>query len=214
MTFYSGEPEQCLRFGDIVTGFICATPTLNKPPYITSGQLDNSCQIEVTSNAYYAIATPCCSIDESVISLCPLQPIKASFLKNEYFSDDLTRINSPIPPDKGISKNDWEKLSDEVRAARISLGPTMPLLEIFIYPSHEQLKLYELKVREQPRSINDYMIDFRNIFKVKCNSIKRDSTTLSHLKILQLDLTARAELRDKMSIYFGRVPEEDKLQTV
>jgi hypothetical protein len=58
-------------------------------------------------------------------------------------------------------------------------------------------------------------IDFRNIFTIHCGLIKRaeqmgaNEVAVIDSKCLQLSDASRAELRDKVAYYFGRVPDED-----
>ena len=51
------------------------------------------------------------------------------------------------------------------------------------------------------------MINFKNIYKLSYEQSKH----LKKLKILQLSVQVRSELRGKIAHYFARIPEEDKI---
>ena len=53
------------------------------------------------------------------------------------------------------------------------------------------------------------MIDFRNTYKINCDKIKAPDNVPHETKILQLSITVRNELRDKLISYYGRIPAED-----
>ena len=55
-----------------------------------------------------------------------------------------------------------------------------------------------------------YMIDFKTICRIECDQIDRDKPAPAGTKILQLKAYVRQEMRDKLSFYFGRTPEEDQ----
>ena len=53
------------------------------------------------------------------------------------------------------------------------------------------------------------MIDFRQTSRVASQTIKRGATFPAGLKHLELSVRSRASLRDKISFYFSRVPDQD-----
>jgi hypothetical protein len=53
------------------------------------------------------------------------------------------------------------------------------------------------------------MIDFRRICRIECNEIVTPEQAPLKTKVLQISIETRRELRDKLTWYFGRVPEED-----
>jgi hypothetical protein len=75
----------------------------------------------------------------------------------------------------------------------------------FIYQYHDLLPEYELSYKSQnPISLNTYMIDFRIVYKVEYNK------NYEGTKLLQLSISSRNDLRNKMANFFSRIPEEDK----
>jgi hypothetical protein len=56
------------------------------------------------------------------------------------------------------------------------------------------------------------MIDFKNSYKINCNKIKSPKDAPLNKKILQLSITSRSELREKIAYYYGRIPEEDLIE--
>jgi hypothetical protein len=55
-----------------------------------------------------------------------------------------------------------------------------------------------------------WMIDFKSIVRVECNAIERGKPPPTGMKFLQLSIRAREGLRQKLALYFARVPEEDQ----
>ena len=93
--FYADRPGDALRFGDIITGFTNCTPVVDQPQAA-------SFRIDVAKEPFFAGLSPCCSIDERVVSLVPLQRVRPSFFTNPYFAEDLTRINLRILRSKAM----------------------------------------------------------------------------------------------------------------
>ena len=96
--FYQEIIDPGFRFGDVIKGFISATPNVSNPP-INSDNTNYSIEI---SSPYCAIVSPCCSIKDKVISLSPLLHVNKRIFENPYFREDLTRINRIVPPEKSI----------------------------------------------------------------------------------------------------------------
>jgi len=116
--FYQEPCESVLRFGDVLQGFVCCTPTLNDAPSTDSFKID------VTTKSFVIVLSPCCSISDQVISLATLIEIRNTFLKNPHFAEDLTRINDKIPPEKSLPPVAWEKLPSEEKQLRVK--PKIP----------------------------------------------------------------------------------------
>lgn len=208
--FYSGTPSESLRFGDILQGYVIANLTIKRPLL----QIDESTlnfDFKITLPDYCVVLTPCCSIEKSSIALCPLDHLINAFCKNDYFREDYTRINRRMNEQQAFTTEEWEKLKEEERANRLLKDPSFALLQYFIYAPHPLLKFYELRGIQT----NYYMIDFKNTFKIKCDLIKNtksiDSAILSS-KILELSINSRHELREKISNYYHRIPEEDRIE--
>jgi len=55
------------------------------------------------------------------------------------------------------------------------------------------------------------MIDFKQIVRVDCDKITSALQDVLKAKVLQLSIGSRSSLRDKLSKYFARVPDEDSV---
>ena len=205
--FYDSNPHSILRFGDIVRGFLLTHSHSYSP---SSASKPDVYHIEVAHPELAAVLTPCCTIAQSagnMLVITPLRKIKPdSYFDNSYLREDFTRINREMTIQQAIGPDKWGKISDEEKSERLadSPGKEYMALHFFAYDRHDLLPEYELKYKKMKASINYYMIDFRNICRVQ---IPSDINPLS-IKILQLSIQARKELREKLAHYFGR-PAED-----
>ena len=203
--FYEEIPDKALRFGDVVQGFISLTPAIARP-ILAMDQSIYSVEVRL---GLCAILSPCCSIRDGLLSLAPLKRVPRQYLENEYFAIDLTNINRKMEPHQTLPKKRWDALPDHVKQERLREGQTFALMEMFVYAAHDFLPRYEVRVNGKPRSINHYMIDFRDAFKVSCSAIAAPHRSPLDSKLLQLSVTARQELRDKIIFYYSRVPDEE-----
>lgn len=207
MGFYNEGPYKSFRFGDILKDFLTVEPTINNP---ISELSKAECRIDISSG-YYVLLSPCCSIDESILLLSLLVEIKKPFYKNAYFADDMTRVNLEIPPDKSMSPEDWNKLSQDEKNKRMGRGDAYTNLEFFVYENNGLLPEYKLIIRGNKIPNPPYMIDFRKTFFVKCDKIRRDQKDIPiEVKLLELSVETRETLRNKLSHFYGRRPPEDE----
>ena len=207
--FYDDQPEQVLRFGDVIKGFHAVILEAQDP----SIELRNDWAVRVSNPACLIVMTPCCSIDKKSIAMAPLIEIRPSFLDNEYFAEDLTRINRKVSPEKSVSRSVWDKhLSPERKQKLIAAGRDYAVLDCFIYEAHDLLKMYQLdRKKSGPIEMGYYMVDFKTIYRINCDKINRNNPAPPGMKILQLSMSARDDLRNKLSLYFGRTPPEDQV---
>jgi len=210
--FFEKELDNALRLGDVVQGYILANSSFKEPFFSTQSEgYDYKINVELPN--YSVVLTPCCSIDVGKLSLTPLIKVRSSFLKNPYFAGDLTRINRKMNPEQTMTSEEWGELTPEDLWEREAEGFNYTLLYSFIYEENEIFKKYLLRQHE----IGYYMIDFRNIYTIKCPMIKRsEGATLQdpsiiNSKVLQLSIQARDELRNKISYYYTRPPKEDMI---
>ena len=57
------------------------------------------------------------------------------------------------------------------------------------------------------------MIDFRNTYKLCCDTINSAKDAPLKTKVLQISVETRKELREKIAFYFGRpAPEDEALE--
>jgi hypothetical protein len=208
--FYEKEMEPTLRFGDVVKGYISADITI-KQPILFHEKDDYNYKIDIELPRYSVVLTPCCSIGDSVIALAPLVRILGDFFSNPYFEKDITNINREMEPQQALSPENWNKLPKQEQNRRLSEGKRYALLNYFIYMSNEIFEKYALKGHD----VQHYMINFKDIRRIKCPLIKRPEKmrredAIIQSKVLQLSISTRSELRDKIA-YFYREPAEDKL---
>ena len=211
--FYQEEIQNILRFGDVLKGYISTHPKIKQPFSIKEFEGFNY-NIDVDMPNYSVVLTPCCSIGEHTLSLTPLIELRSSIMKNSNFVKDFTIINRPMESERRIPPDKWKKLSEDEKQRQREEKKSYVLLSLFIYEKHDLFPKYTLKGKE----INYYMIDFRNTFKLNCEMIKaqdgkqQEFNQITKSKFLQLSIEARSQLRDKLSYYYGREPEEDKIQ--
>jgi len=203
--FYESDPDETFRFGDIVTGFTIVTPSLKTPTIPAPTEYE----ISIT-HTHAAVLSPCCSIRDGTILLSPLLQIRTNWLKNPYFADDLTRINTPMSAQQARTPQKWEELPPEQKVELANSPSAYAELRFFIYEKHPLLPTYFVKLRNTIDKIElgYYMIDFLRLYRVKCSAIHSPTDCPIHAKILQLSIPVRRDLRTKL-ISFFREPEED-----
>ncbi len=208
MTHYENKPSPALRFGDVVNGFVIVTP--QQKTLITSDgpQLFG---IDVRHLGLSVVLSPCCSISEKTISVAPLIPIRPTFFQNEFLADDLTRINRVMAPEKSIPAAKWNNLPEEQRASRMQEGVGYAFKELFIYAEHPLLRRHTVNRKEGNIVTSAWMIDFRDAQKVVCDKIVNPKQSPIESKILELSVSARSELREKIAAYYSRIPVEDQV---
>lgn len=204
--FYQEDMDDSLRFGDVLEGLVLTAPDIEDPHFKKKYKID----VEIPN--FCVILTPCCTIGHKVITVSPLINVRNSYFNNPYFAEDLTRINRKMEPEKSVPSHVWEReFSDEKRAERLREGFAYAMVDSFIYEKKDVFSSYTVHMKGgENLETNYYMIDFNNIFKIKCKQIKSSEDAPMHLKRLQLSPQTRTELRDKIAAYFGRVPEEDE----
>lgn len=206
--FYARDPQTILRFGDVVRGFLLTHSNGYSP---SSAQKPDAYHIEVFHPNLAVVLTPCCTIAQrsgNMLVVSPLREIRPDlYFDNSYLRENFTRMNRKMTIQQAIGPEQWERISDEEKAQRLAHSPGKQyiILNEFVYEKHDLLPEYELTYKHNKVTINYYMIDFRNICRVQ----KSSDVNPSAIKLLQLSIQARAELRDKLAHYFGRRPEED-----
>lgn len=205
--FYEQSPDNTFRFGDVLTGFVNCTPKL-RSPFLSEN--DDRYTIQVGMPPYFVVMSPCCSIADKVIALCPLIHVRNTFFKNPYFAENLARLNRKIPPEKAVPPEAWKNMPSDQKQDRLNQGPAYAFVELFIYAEHRLLREYEVSRKKGPNiQTRFYMIDFRDTFKVCCDRVNSPKDSPVDAKLLQLTVDVRSQLRDKVSAYFARIPDED-----
>ena len=199
--------DNFLRLGDIIEGFSYFIPEFED--FVNK---KHDFKIEVKTIQYFVVLTPCCSIEDKVLTLVPLKRLEGNLLKNPYYEEDFTRINQPFNPKFSIPPDIWDnKFTEERKNEILQQEPTYQYMEKFVFGEHEKLEDYTLSFKSV-KSIKTkcYWIDFKDAFTFSCNKIQRGN---SYSKILQLKIGKRHELREKLAWFYSRVPEEDKVIT-
>jgi hypothetical protein len=205
--FYSVTPTNALRFGDIVRGYVNATPEIKKP--FSLGETE-SYRLTVDQPSFSVVLSPCCSISDKVLLLAPLSQIRPAFLKNPYYAEDLTRINRVMTPQQSLPPETWQNLSEEERIRRLAAGnSSWAHVELFVYAPHDLLPRYKLNKPGGAIDTNYFMIDFRHTFRINCERVIDPKNSPVDSKLLELSLQTRAELREKVAHFYHRVPDED-----
>ena len=208
--FYQAEMDIELRFGDVIKGFVFTEPQVNEP--MLGPESDAKYSIGITAPRFSVVLTPCCSIENKTILLTPLIGLRNTFFGNEYFAEDPTRLNRPVPPQKAVSQYVWEnKLSEAERQRRLRERAIYAFDNLFVYKEHPLLPKYTVNTRDGKFQTGYYMIDVANTYKMNCDKIIRNQPAPANVKCLQLSVQTRQELRDKVAYYYGRIPEEDKV---
>jgi hypothetical protein len=204
--FYADKPSKILRLGDVVTGFHFAALHMDSPG--TEKTLD--VKIHVTRPNYFAVMTPCCSIENQSISLAPLTELRHKFFEFPRLVEDFTRLNVPMPPEETLPPKHWENLSTEEKSKLIANGPSYIFLECFIYEPNAIFATYPMKKGTQSwPAVGHRMLDFKRIVRIECTQIERNRDAPAGTKLLELTIAARSQLRDKLAYFFGRIPDED-----
>jgi hypothetical protein len=209
--FYQEQIDSTLRFGDVIKGLALSTTNINKPILLDTNK-DNSYDIKYSvdiSMPLMVVLTPCCSIGryDNFIALTPLIRLKDDFLKNPYIKEDFTRINRMMQPEQAVPPDNWMKISAEDKQKRLMEGITYASVDLFIYEENILFPKYLLKTEIET---GYYMINFKKIQNIQFDGIGQVNI-ISQIKCLQLSVQTRAELRDKITFYYSRVPEEDSI---
>lgn len=207
--FYAEPPSQIFRLGDIVTGFQHPAFQIDKPG---SDEIDTHLKIHLTRPLYFAVMTPCCSIENQCISLAPLIELRHKFFEFPRLVEDMTRLNITMKPEESLPPKAWDNLPLEQKGELLAKGDSYIFLQYFVYQPHAFLKPYALKKGSQVwPDIGYRMVDFKQTFRVDCSQIERNRPAPVGTKLLELSIAARSQLRDKLAHFFGRMPDEDRV---
>jgi hypothetical protein len=204
---YAATPDNALRLGDVVSGFVIGACHLRTPTLVPQDH-----HVTVTYPRFAAVLTPCCSVGDGCILLAPLVGIRPKFFGNSYLAEDLTRINRPMAPQQAVSPDVWDKLGTEERQRRLDQAhdESYAFGELFVYAPDERLPRYSVKwAGKELVGVGHYMIDFRQMHRVECERVISTKDVPLDTKVLQLSVPTRTELRDKLAKFFGRQALED-----
>jgi len=201
-----------LRFGDVIKGYIESLPVIDKP-FCNSQQKEYKYSIESSLSEFSVIMTPCCNIENKIVSLTPLCKIPKTLFRNPYFVKDFTILNREIEPEKTLPPNNWLELNQEEKEKRLSKGLQYAFNYFFFYKEYDLLPEYDVQISGNNYKTRSYLIDFRHIYPSKCEGITKEKIHEEILcsKFLELDVYTRKELRDKLANYYGRPADVDKV---
>ena len=133
--------------------------------------------------------------------------------RNPYLAEDFTRVNGPLMPQQFVPPEALEEMSDEVKQERFGFpyAPSYALLHYFVYAGHDLLPKYVFHGKQGDIQTNLYMVDFRRISPLDWDKILDAKRAPMEVKVLQLTIETRKQLRDKLAYYFARVPDEDQV---
>lgn len=220
--FYQDEHDydNDLRFGDVIKldGLASVIPIFNN---LNPETTINDYTLDITKQPLCVVITPCCSIGLNTIILTPLIQVQKGFYKNQYYCEDLTRINRQMTARQSISDIDLAEITDPIeREARLNEPVGYALLENLIYEPHEKLPTYPLRVKmpnsnREDITVGHYMIDLRKNFRINSNTIVYDEDSgcndIGNLKLLELSVDTRKEFREKISWYYFKPTKEDEM---
>jgi hypothetical protein len=172
---------------------------------------------------FLVVITPCCSIGDEKISVAPFEKVglRKELFEVLYLKDDMTKINRIMEPQKAIRPQRWATYKQEEQLEILNQPADYQYNELFIYAEHDSLPSYQVKIGQVLLNSRYYMIDFRKATRVTCKSIISPNTKAFtdeikqkalDSKILELHSNIRQELRNKISNYYSRIPDEDQCQ--
>ena len=210
MSFYQDKPDDALRFGDVVRGFPLSAAHIDQPA--DTGALAEF-QIDVAQPDFGVVMTPCCSIGDKTLLLTPLLQVRSTFYKNLYLAENLLRVNWPMTPEQSVPPTEWERMtaSDRDRRFDMSKRESLAFVDLFVYAAHDLLPRYTIHLRDGQRETGFYMVDFRRTCHVRCDKVANAKQAPLNTKRLQLSVSARGDLRDKVAAFYARVPREDEV---
>lgn len=205
MFYEEGQPDNTLRFGDVVRGFVLGTVEFDSP-----GSTRPEYCIQVSSGELAVVLTPCCDVRETRLLLVPLAKINSGWLDNPHFAEDLTVINRVMPPEEAFSPDAWQKMAEGKRDERLAKGEGYAELPRFVYAPHGLLPRYT--VRAGKMEVGHYAIDFRRVLSVGCSQVLSPTNAPGGTRVLRLSVDARYDLRQKVAYFYGRpAPEDEEL---
>lgn len=212
--FYSETHQALLRFGDVLECFPSAHAVVETPAATQPGQ--GEFEIQLAQNLA-VILTPCCEIGKSVhLTLAPLYPLSRwpYPLKNEYFREDPLRLNCRTDPERCVPHREWAMMDELERQDRLSKGPVFAFNYVFVYPNQPPVLSdaefdFDLGDGRQTYTSKWHYVDFHDAYRVRIT--KERHKEFADEKKLELTVDNRNALREKLSQFYGQIPEEDRV---
>lgn len=159
--------------------------------------------------------THCCSIGKGNLALAPLQKIhhKIDILRlNSDIYSNFTALNRKIEKKKLIPKKNLDNIPPEKKTEIEMEGKGWHHIDKIFYDSNDLFTPYEIKLNDDEIiKTASYIVDFSDIYNVKCSKIQKNNIDKKILKSKYLELTdnAREEIKENIAMYFSRPAEED-----
>jgi len=199
----TSQMEETLRFGDIIQGFPVCFSVIDTPSY------QAEFNIKVSAPTYAVVLSPCCSISDKVLAIAPLEKLENKLFTNPYLSEEPTRINSKVPPEKSVAPIHWENMPPEKKANMAAKGDAYIFVDKFIYAPSDLFQEYTINRKDGNIKTQYYAVDFRSSNKISCDSIKNPQYLPGASKVLQLSVETRELMRRKIASFYRRMPEEE-----
>lgn len=201
--FYADQLGAQLRRGDIVEGFPVTTPSLDAES--ASGRVADW-KIIAQQPKHLVVLSPCCSIEEKNVLMAPLTRItEKQILETPRLLEDPTRVNREMTLAESLSPDHYQRIPPATRNAREAKGPVYACAQVFCYSPHRILGSY----LSGDRTIEHWQVKFTDIYKLQWKHIARGQAIPAGVKVLELSIEARNDLRLKLSKFFFRPAEED-----
>lgn len=115
-----------------------------------------------------------------------------------------------MPAEQALPPKHWESLTAEKKSELMAKGESFIFEECFVYDANPLFTPYELKKGAKTFSpVAHRLLDFKKIVRIDCALIERNRDAPAGIKLLELTIAARSQLRDKLAHFFARIPDED-----
>jgi len=222
-SFYYEPAGDRLRFGDVLSGYVLGSlrqrdtvAQIEKAPGCPVAKLPPLFTVELTIPTFCVLLTPCCSMIKRApvpfLALSPLRPVLNYWLQTPYLAKDFTRVNRRGMPNLMNPPDIWAGKSVERQVEELAEGPSYAYLENFVYDGNQHFPSYSLTSPDGNVSTKCYMVDFREVYLLSCESIRKEKEEIlfpRDSKVLQLTARVRTEMRFKMAHFFLRPAPED-----
>lgn len=210
--FYAESFEDRLRFGDVLCDLPSAHVSLSGPPAPIGAGPELTLEV---STPLSVLLTPCCEVgNTNSLTLAPVSRLNkyVKLLRNDYFREDLLRLNEKAPPEKCIPSGEWDALVPSEQERRLAKGSVYALNYLFAYPVREPVltpydAVTDVGNGRETLTIGYYLIDFREAYRLSI--VKERHKEFTSCKKLQLTPETREQLRRKLSQFFAEPPDED-----
>jgi len=207
--FYSESFSSAYRMGDIISGYTEIVPVYTQ----TRASYEFDLSISIIPSDMFVILTPCCSIENKTVNIAPLKKLDSRFLSSDQLILDFTIINMPISKRIALGEAAFSKLPEHEKLELENAPLGYEYIDKFVYDDHSCLKTYKLEKKRSKEELisvatGKYMISFKDVVKIQSILFERHNENCA--KVAELTAMARSKLRDKLTYYYSRIPDEDQ----